>query len=67
MSIRGYDAWKTRSPDGERTALDEARDRIRQLEAALADIIEMADEQADVDDGMPNLAMRILVVAEKAL
>jgi hypothetical protein len=67
MNLPGYDSWKTRSPDGERTALDEAKARIKQLEDAIADIIEMADEQADVDDGMPNLAMRILVAAEKVL
>jgi hypothetical protein len=47
--------------------LAEAQERIDALQAALHDIIDMADKQADVDDGTPNLAMRILVAAEKAL
>jgi hypothetical protein len=77
--MSNYDSWKTMSPDDEAYdrrgdlvrqaahALNDANARIRDLEKALHEIIDMADEQADTDDGTPNLAMRILVAAEKAL
>ena len=66
-----YDSWKTHSPYQDQSPMDEklaeAQECIDALQKALHEIIDMADEQADVDDGMPNLAMRILVAAEKAL
>jgi hypothetical protein len=34
---------------------------------ALVDIRELVDGEADVDDGMPNTAMRVLVVVKLAL
>jgi hypothetical protein len=67
MTLPGYDSWKLASPDDRGSMFDEAKARISQLEEALVEIIRLADEGADVDDGIPNLAMRILVEAEKAL
>jgi hypothetical protein len=37
------------------------------LHDALVDIRELVDGEADVDDGMPNTAMRVLVVVKLAL
>jgi hypothetical protein len=66
-----YDSWKTTCAEEYASAteekLAEAQGRIDALQKALHEIIDMADEQADVDEGTPNLAMRILVTAENAL
>jgi len=41
--------------------------KSHQYREALVDILELVDGYADVDDGQPNLAMRIQVVAQLAL
>lgn len=40
---------------------------IHRLREALVDIEELVDGYEDVDDGQPNLAMRVLTVARIAL
>jgi hypothetical protein len=50
--------------------LDTIRDQVNELgrlRDALTDIEELVDGYADVDDGQPNLAMQVLVVARTAL
>jgi hypothetical protein len=48
----------------EENAALQALDRMRE---ALREIEELADDRADVDDGMPNFAMRVLSIARAAL
>lgn len=45
----------------------EAAAEIEKLRTALREIEEISDDCADVDDGEPNDAMRVLVIARAAL
>jgi len=42
-------------------------EKIHQLTEAMVDILELVEGYADVDDGQPNLAMRVQVVAMTAM
>lgn len=75
-----YDHWKATeqdsllneeppppTPEEERAeAWEYWHQRAHRFEEALREIDEIADEAADVDDGIPNRAMRILVIARTA-
>jgi hypothetical protein len=42
-------------------------ERVWRLLDALEEIAEIADDRADVDDGIPNAWMRVLTIAKDAL
>jgi hypothetical protein len=44
-----------------------AENRIKRLEAALEEIEWLVDNEADVDGGTPNFAMRVLVTVRNAM
>jgi hypothetical protein len=53
--------------DSDAPALLKAADEIERLREALREVMELVDGQMDVDDGMPNLAMQVHVLAGMGL